>query len=298
MIRIGAHVGVGGGWPEAADYAASVGCECIQVFSKSPRTWRASPLDPSTVDAFRDRLDSHGIGPVFVHTAYLINLGSDDHALLERSVEALAVELSRAAVIRAAGLVLHVGTGGDLPEETARERIAASILDSYGRATPGGRRVPLLLENTAGAGTTFGGDLGALGRLVSAVSAGGPPCAVCLDACHAHAYGYPLHTPGDWTAAIHEIATAAGADAVRLVHANDALHARGSHKDRHAWIGEGELGQEAFASMFATPGLEGVCAIIEMPGETPFKDAENISRLKRLRGSSGALGEATLDGDQ
>ena len=98
----GAHVGVSGGYPEAVEYARSVGCECMQVFAKSPRQWNARPLDPATAAAFRTRVVEMGMGPVFVHTAYLINLGSDDDALWARSWQALADEISRAELLGAA----------------------------------------------------------------------------------------------------------------------------------------------------------------------------------------------------
>ena len=283
---VGAHVGVAGGYPQAVDYAVSVGCECMQIFCKSPRQWHARPLDPAVAAAFRNRLSERQMGPVLVHTAYLINLGSTDCALWSRSIEALADELGRARMLGASAVVTHVGTAFAKDVGASAARVAAAIDRAWDAARPG--RVRLLLENTAAAGSTFGDgadELGAiLGRLSIADGVG-----VCLDTCHAHAAGWDLAVRGSWGRLVDSFEACCGMP-LEAVHANDCAFPAGAHRDRHAWIGDGTIGDRGFADVFADSRLAGVPVVTEMPGEVPYKDVENITRLKRLRDASGAFG--------
>lgn len=286
MMRIGAHVGIGDGWEEAARYCREVGCECVQVFSRSPRLWRATKLPDDDVAAFNEVLAANGIGPVFIHTSYLINLGSDDDALWERSIDSLAEELRRASVV-GASLVTHVGTDSYGDASLARARIASAIGRARAAASPESAHVSLLLENAAGQGRSYGGQLSDLGALVCAAEdAGGGPAGACLDTCHAFAFGYSFSSPEHWETALDEIEEACGTGRVRLIHANDCKFGQGEKKDRHEWIGEGLMGEESFASMFGISRLQQVPVIVEMPGEAPIKDSENITRLKTLRGAT------------
>ena len=145
----------------------------------------------------------------------------------------------------------------------------------------------LLLENTAGAGSTFGGSFDELGAVLSGLDrAGVARSGLCLDTCHAWAMGIDVASAAGWADALDHIDVCCGPGRVRAVHANDCKFPRGEHKDRHEWIGDGTIGEAGFAAMLAEPRLEGVPAILEMPGEIPVKDTENIARLKRLRGDS------------
>lgn len=283
-MSIGAHVGVAGGYPEAVDYAVSVGCECMQVFGKSPRQWQARPVDPAVAGAFRARLAETGMGPVLLHTAYLINLGSADDALWDRSCLALADELIRAEVLGATLVVTHTGTRfKDVPERTAA-RIAEGVDRAWGHA--GVEGVRLLLENTAAAGSTFGDGPDELGAVLHLLDTARSHVGVCLDTCHAHAAGWDLAQGAVWRELLDGFERCCGMP-VEAVHANDCLFGAGMHKDRHAWIGDGTIGYDGFGHLFSDERLKGVPVIIEMPGEVPEKDAENVSRLKRLRDASG-----------
>lgn len=282
-MSIGAHVGVAGGYAAAVDYAASVGCESMQVFAKSPRQWLAKPTDPAVAAAFRARLAAVGMGPVLVHTAYLINLGSADDALWERSCLALADELLRAEVLGATFVVTHTGTRfKDAPERTA-SRIAEGVDRAWTHA--GVEGVRLLLENTAAAGSTFGDGPEELGAVLHLLGHARPHVGVCLDTCHAHAAGWDLAEGPVWQELLDGFERCCG-QPIEAIHANDCLFGAGMHKDRHAWIGDGTIGYEGFAHLFSDNRLRGVPVIVEMPGEVPVKDAENVSRLKRLRDAS------------
>lgn len=283
-MLIGAHVGVAGGYAKAVEYASSVGCECMQVFCKSPRQWHASPLDPAIADAFRSALTTCGMGPVLVHTAYLINLGSADSSLWERSIGSLADEWCRAELLGATALVTHMGTAYATEVRSSASRVATAIDRAWTAA--GAPRVRLLLENTAAAGSTFGDGPAELGAVLTSLR-DAPDVGVCLDTCHAHAAGWDLSQPGAWATLVDEFEACCGMP-IAAVHANDCRFGPGQHKDRHAWIGDGTIGYEGFAGMFAEPRLTGIPVVTEMPGSVPEKDIENVSRLKRLRAAYGA----------
>lgn len=284
-MLIGAHVGVSSGYPRAVEYAASVGCECMQVFCKSPRQWRAAPLDPVTAADFRAALHEYGMGPVLVHTAYLINLGSRDEALWERSISALADEIVRAEALGATYIVTHIGTTFSDDLERSAERVAEAVRSAWSAARP--RGVQLLFENTAAAGTTFGDGPRELGAVLTLLR-GTVDAGVCLDTCHAHAAGWDLALEETWSGLVGEFEDCCG-KVIRAIHANDCAYPAGAHKDRHAWIGDGTIGYEGFAMMLAEPRLAGLPVVLEMPGEVPFKDEENIRRLKTLRADAAVL---------
>jgi deoxyribonuclease-4 len=266
------------------EYAVSVGCECLQVFAKSARQWNAKPIDPAIATEFRAAVDASGMGPVLVHSAYLINLGSDDDVLWERSWQALADELVRAKALGAHAVVTHLGTEFRRDRAYTPARIADAIDRAWALADASGTR--LLLENTAGAGTTFGDGPDELGAVLGLLREASGHTGVCLDTCHAHAAGYDLSRQETWTGLVAAFERCCGMP-IEAIHANDCLFDTGLHKDRHAWIGDGTIGYSGFGALFATAELRGLPVITEMPGEVPVKDAENITRLVRLRDASG-----------
>lgn len=282
-MLFGAHLSVSDGYEATVDYALQVGAECIQVFAKSPRQWRGKPIDPDAAAAFAELRAQAGLGPLFTHTAYLLNLASDDPVLWQRSVDALADEMTRGRLLQASGVVLHVGAdrAGDPP--AAADRVARGIREAFALCGCASPETRLLLENTAGAGHTFGGAFEEMGMIHDLLGEERELVGVCLDTCHAHVYGHDLSSPAAWDALLGEIEAACGPGALGLIHANDCMFERGSHRDRHAWIGDGTLGEPAFAAMVRAPGASTVCVVTEMPGEVPEKDIVNIERLKALR---------------
>lgn len=281
-----------GGLVKALDYAQSVGCECMQIFAKSPRQWNGPPIDAHAAAAFADARDARGAGPVFTHTAYLINLATDDDALRERSIAALADELSRGAVLGVDGVVTHVGTDPLGDPELAAGRVGDSVRRAFDLAGSQAQGTRLLLENTAGAGRTFGGSVAELAACLTAADLACDRLGICLDTCHAFAQGSALDTAVGWDDLVSAIATACGIDRLGLIHANDCMFERGSRRDRHAWIGDGFIGTEGFRSMVCHPMLVALPVCTEMPGEIPQKDTTNIARLASLR--DGCLGDQTV----
>jgi deoxyribonuclease-4 len=289
-VRIGAHIHTAGGLVKAASYAAITGCECVQVFAKSPQMWRGPERDPAEAAGFVSEMRALGIGPVFTHAAYLINAGSADDALWERSRMGLVDELCRAAQLHASGVVLHMGTAatGDLARDA--ERVAVMVSSALSEAAARCEAPKVLLENTAGAGRSFGRDVRELCATLEACRAMGADAGLCLDTCHGFAAGWDLRGPQGWSDLCDALTARGALETVDLIHANDCKGDLGEHRDRHAWIGDGLIGAQGFSAMFGEDRLAGVPVIVEMPGEPPRKDQENVARLRSLRDAVAAAG--------
>jgi len=190
--------------------------------------------------------------------------------------------------VGASGLVLHLGKRFSDDDRESVEHIAEAASRAAKIAGPG--VPPLLLENTAGAGRQFGGTVAEMTAALVAVRERGVTAGLCIDTCHALAGGIDLRTEADWSRTLAEIEGRCGARAVALVHANDSKGELGSHRDRHEWIGDGSLGQEAFRAMFAQVALSDASAVVEMSGVKPFRDEENLRRLRLLRAAASGPG--------
>ena len=276
---LGAHCSVAGGLPNAIERATSLGCTAAQVFVKNASQWQGRELVEDEAAAFRAAHAASAVGPLVAHASYLINLCSADPALLARSREALADELSRCARLGVGGLVLHPGAHLGAGEEAGAERVAASI-DAVLAKLPG-LPVRVLLENTAGQGSCLGHRLEHL-EAIRARVAEPARVGVCLDTCHAFAAGYPLHEKAGYEEMWAEFAERIGFAALGALHLNDSLRPFGSRRDRHAHIGEGEIGLGAFARVLHDPRLAGVPMIIET--ETGEDLAGHRKDLETLRG--------------
>lgn len=286
-MLIGAHVPMDEGLIGALEYAEATGCEALQLFAKSPRRWSAPRRDPAQTAEFRAACAARGNPPVFTHASYLINLGTSDPVQFERSCAALADELVRAYELGAAGMVVHLGTRFCDDDGDCTARVAETVARAAAMAD--GPIARLLLENSAGAGRQYGTDAQEMAAALLAVRGEGIDAGLCLDTCHAFAAGIDLRSEVCWTDLLSHVEQECGAGAIALVHANDCKGDLGSHKDRHDWIGDGNIGEAGFAAMFSQPHLSDACAVVEMPGEAPVKDAENVSRLKRLRDAAAAF---------
>ena len=280
---VGTHVQVGKGLVAGAlANAASVGAETIQVFVGNPRGWAASAGDRGVDAAFRTACAESGMR-VFVHTPYLVNLGSPTAATYEKSVATVAHNLKRGAEIGAEGVVVHTGSCVDEGTFDAALRQVREgllpVLDALGEPGDG---VPwLLLEPTAGQGRSLCAGVEDLAPYLAALDHH-PAVGICLDTCHVFAAGAPLDEPGGTTATVDRVVEIAGEGRLRLVHANDSMDVRGAFKDRHQNIGRGHIGEDAFVELFAHPATEGMPFVLETPGSRDADDPQ-IALLQKLR---------------
>jgi deoxyribonuclease IV len=288
-VRIGAHVSVAGGLGNAVANAVTVGCEAFQVFVSNARGWAPPPLDPAADERFRADLTAAELGPLFVHAPYLVNFASVSPVTRERSRQAVAAALAKAAAIGAAGVVVHAGaalaSGRAAGLATTREALlplADAIGDRPGPpaawAPPGGP--DLILELTAGTRGALAARFDEMAELLAACDHH-PRLKVCMDTCHAQAAGYDLGDPAGAVKALDELFGTLG-DRVVLVHANDSRDPVGAGRDRHCPIGTGTIGDQGFTAVLAHPGLAHLPVITETTGD-PGQMAADLARLRRLR---------------
>jgi deoxyribonuclease-4 len=282
---IGAHAPVAGGLATASlRYAAAVRAEAIQIFVNNPRAWAASPVDDDQARALRQHVARTGF-PVYVHAPYLINLGSPDRLVQERSAELLAHCLRRAVDIGARGVVVHAGSAITAGRAAGLRRAKEALLPMLD-ALPGDG-TDVLIEPMAGQGTTLCAAVAEIGPYLDALD-WHPRARLCLDTCHLFASGHDLTAPGGVRAMLASLADVAPGR-LSLIHANDAGQGCGSRMDRHCNIGEGMLKTAPFWELLHHPDTAGIPFVVETPGGEPGQ-AKDVTRLKRLRGSRRAPG--------
>lgn len=283
-LLLGAHMSIAGGLDEAFARGRAVGCDAIQIFTKNTNQWRARPLSPREVEAFRAAQRTSGIGPVLAHTSYLINIASPDRRLFRRSVEALREEAERAERLGIPYLVLHPGAHLGRGVEAGVKR-AAEALDTVHRCLPRAR-LRILLETTAGQGTVLGARFEVLASLLARVAAPGR-LGVCLDSCHVFAAGYDIRTAAGYRKTLRAFEGTVGLDRLRAIHLNDSRGECGSRVDRHSHIGKGRIGRESFRQFVRDPRLRGIPMILETPKDGDFvkADRRNLRLLRALAGA-------------
>lgn len=281
--RFGAHMSVAGGFENAFAAGVAAGCDCLQIFVKNQRQWKAAPITDEQITAYREAQERTGLFPVVAHATYLLNLASPDVAMRKKSVKALVEELSRCEALGVPSLVLHPGSHMGRGIDAGIKRIVAS-LDSVHRSTRGFAS-QILLETTAGQGNSIGHDIEHLGRICSDVTEH-ERLAVCLDTCHLFAAGYNLADFSDYDRTVAELEQRIGVDRIRCIHVNDSKGACGSRLDRHQHIGEGCLGRKGFANLVNDPRLVHAPRILETPKGQNDRgrdfDRVNLGRLRRL----------------
>ena len=278
---IGTHVLVGKGLVAGAVANADVvGAETFQVFVGNPRGWALSTGDRAEDARFRDLMAERGTR-TFIHSPYLVNLGSPTPATYERSVASVAHNLRRAVQIGAEGVVVHTGSYvGDADGSRAMKQVRDALLPLLDAVADDGAPW-LLLEPTAGQGRSLCAGVEDLQPYLAALDFH-PKAGICLDTCHVFAAGAPLDEPGGATATVDRVVEIGGPGRLRLIHANDSMDVRGAFKDRHQRIGEGHIGEAAFSELFAHPETDGVPFILETP-DSRDADTRDIPLLKRLR---------------
>ncbi|HHY47429.1 MAG TPA: deoxyribonuclease IV [Firmicutes bacterium] len=279
-MRIGVHVSIAGGVDKAVTRAADLGCDTMQVFSRSPRTLRSRPLDEGEVARFRGNVERTGICPVVIHIPYLLNLASPQENTYSASVEALCEDMGRAGALGAQFLVIHPGSHLGQGVAEGIRRISRAIERAL--SSPG--HPMLLLETVSGAGTEIGARFEELRDMMAGVT-DASRVGVCIDTCHLWASGYDVRTPEGLEETLSHLDTVIGFDKVKVVHLNDSVYGRGSRKDRHAHIGEGTIGDEGFRVILGHPRLRNLSFILETPNPTPEDDFRNLRHARALAGA-------------
>jgi deoxyribonuclease IV len=273
-VRLGAHVPVRGGLASAIDAARVCGAEAIQIFVSNPRRWAPPRLASAEADDVRSAFAQAGLGPIFVHAPYLVNIASPNPDVLQRSIELARRSVAASSAVGATGFVVHAGSGGSDEPEVALERAAASL-----RAIALEGDCAVLIELTAGTRGSVAATFPEARRLFDA--AGDERLRLCADTCHLFAAGYGLDEPDGVAACFDELRSTGLAERLALVHANDAKHPRGSRRDRHENIGEGLIGVEGFVEILHRPEVAAVPFVLETPGGLEDYTAQ-IATLRRL----------------
>ncbi|MGE5541572.1 MAG: deoxyribonuclease IV [Bacillota bacterium] len=277
-VRIGAHISISGGFAAMAREAVALGCEAVQVFSRSPRGGKARPLDGRDVEIMTRVLQEAGVRPLVVHVPYFINLASNDPDKYLYSRQVLAEDLERACTLRADYLVTHPGhrpSDGD----AGMERVAAAVRDACLKAE-GGTRV--LIENTSGQGREMGDRLEDIARILD-LSGLRERTGLCVDTCHAFAAGYDLRSAQAVDDFVAGIDRALGLERLFFIHINDSVYDLGSRRDRHEHIGCGKIGTEGFQALLRHPRLGGLAGVIETPVDDKESNGRNLDSLRSLR---------------
>jgi deoxyribonuclease-4 len=283
--RIGAHLPLGGGMVKAADRAAEIGADALQVFSDNPTAWRRRASLPAELTGFKRRLEILGLGPLAIHASYLINLAGPDEEFHEKSVAVLAHELVTAQAYGAALVNVHIGSHRGTGAAAGAERVAttlARVFDAVGDRAPDPR---ISLENSAGGGFGLGSTVEELALVLAAVEARGVPrdrVRLCLDTAHLWSAGHDISGPERLDLVLDAFDAGIGLDRVAMIHLNDSRSELGSQTDRHQHIGAGRIGADGLAAVLRSPRLLHVPCYLETPGMDDGYDAVNIARCRDL----------------
>lgn len=277
MFRIGAHVSISGGYPKAVGREVELGGNCGQLFPGSPRGWRVTQPEEGETESFKEKSEKEGVKPWLVHSGYLINLATPKDDLAKKSMKAIQKELKVAEKLGAPYYTFHPGAHTGAGEKQGIQSIANRLSKLQ---IPEG--VTVLLENTAGKGTTLGKTFEQLGRMVQLSDYGYSKLGICLDTCHLYAGGYDFTSKDKSDEILEELDQVIGLENLHFLHLNDSKHPLGSEKDEHEHIGEGKIGEKAFKIFINHEKLRDKPMVLETPVDK--KGFEwNIKKCKGLR---------------
>jgi deoxyribonuclease-4 len=267
-----------GGLTNAIERGTERGCKAIQIFNQSPRMWRPTAYSEDDFAEFREAMEASEIDAVLIHAVYLLNCASEDPEIRSKTLASLIQSLRVGDGIGAVGVVLHAGSAktGDVPK--AIKRAGAVIKEALAES----RGCELHLEDTAGAGGTLGRSFEELHGLLDAAGAS-KRLGLCLDSCHLYASGYDVSSPEGLRDALAHCDRTAGLERLRSLHLNDSLVPLGSNRDRHAILGEGELGERGCANFLSEPRFEDLPCILETGRDGGAPAAQDVELAFRLR---------------
>jgi deoxyribonuclease IV len=279
---LGAHTSIAGGLCNAVYSGKEIGCDVIQIFSKNQMQWRGKSLSAEEVDKFLAAAAETNIIPLVVHDSYLINLASPDSVIYQKSFAAVVDELQRCEILKIPYLVIHPGSHLGVGEQKGLDRLAKALYECYYKAMT--VNTSILLETTAGQGSNLGYTFEQLKYLLDQ-SRLEDKIGVCLDTCHIYAAGYDLRSRKTWESSKKKFDRTIGRERLKIIHANDSERELGSRVDRHARVGEGEIGLGGFSVLVNDPDLQKIPLILEIPGgEKAYrKDIQILRKLKKRK---------------
>jgi deoxyribonuclease-4 len=276
-VRFGIHVPRQTDLPATARYAADIRCETIQIFSGNPMSWNTGSVGPEERDAFIREKDAAGIGPVLVHTPYLINLATPDRRLQSLSLRSLLAALGRSAELASGPVVVHCGNHMGAGPRRGIDRAVRMIRRALDRAP---EKATLAVENGAGKGTEIGVDAAQLAEIV------GPfpedRVGIVLDTAHLWAMGHDLRSRSGVEALTESLRTGPGLERVWALHGNDSSAELGSRRDRHALWTKGRMGRKGLRAIVGCGALSRLPFVFEIPGDTPEFDRRRLASVRRL----------------
>jgi deoxyribonuclease-4 len=275
-MLIGAHVSTAGGLQNAVERGTERGCEAIQIFHQSPRAWRPTKFGPDDFAAFNEAFEASPLGSTVIHAVYLINTASPDPVISEKSLASLTHALRLGDAIGADGVVLHAGSRKRDPLDEAVARSGSLVREALAES----ESCPVLFENTAGTTGPLGRNFEELSQLVESAGAG-DRIGICIDCCHLFASGYDIVEPGAHSLVVDDLDREVGLDRLRSLHVNDSAVPQGANRDKHANVGEGEMGERGIATFLSEPRFEDLPAVLETPG--PDKHGADRAEVQRAR---------------
>jgi deoxyribonuclease-4 len=277
-MLIGAHVSNAGGLEKAIERGAQRGCSAIQIFNQSPRMWRPTAYGDDDFAALRQAMDSSPVDAVLIHAVYLLNCASEDREIRSKTLASLIQSLRVGDGIGAVGVVLHPGSAKTGDVRRAIKRAGVVIKEALAES----KGCELHLEDTAGAGGTLGRSFEELAELIDAAG-GSKRLGICLDSCHLYASGYEVGTPDGLRDTLKQCDDLVGLKRLRSLHLNDSLATFGSNRDRHAVLGEGELGERGCANFLSEPRFETLPCVLETGRDGGAPAAEDVALAVKLR---------------
>jgi deoxyribonuclease-4 len=280
-VKLGIHTSIAGALENSAHEAGKLGANTFQIFSSSPRQWKASMPSTPAILAFQRAREKHALDPLVIHDNYLINLPSCTEALRAQSTAAFRGEIERALAIGAEYLVAHPGNC----KGHSVEQGVYAVIRSLAEAAQGldTKNLTVLLENTAGSGAQLGSrfeELGVMRQFAAQLT--DLKIGFCIDTCHCLASGYDVSSASGLKQTVAEIERVLGIENVRVIHANDSKGALGSHLDRHEHIGRGYIGEDGFRCILNHPKLRTKAFILETPVDAEGDELRNMETLKKL----------------
>jgi len=277
---LGVHVSGMTKLHESFEHAKALGCNTMQIFSRSPQRWRQKVIDSQEIEAFNKARGKSHIKPVFIHVPYLINLASPDRKLYGASIKAYIEDINEAALLKADYIVTHMGSHKNTSEFAGIKRLTAALNTILEETAD--KDVGVLLENTSGSGSWLGYKFQHQKKVIEGIK-NKERIGLCLDTAHAYSAGYDIAGKEGLDTLLSEIDSLVGLKRIKLIHLNDTKDKLGSLHDRHYHIGQGNIGMEGMQRIINHPQLKNVAFILETPKDSAEADAVNLNTVRKLR---------------